>query len=88
MSQDDKDFLFGYRASPELVGDGYITPSPRKTNKSPSSMQSTAKKDNHDWSNTLNLTEHQKQGLVALGLMPDSDFVKNIVTSAKKSSTT
>lgn len=87
LSQDDKNFLFGYPPLPKVDSDGYITPSPRKTAKSPSAAIPKMNNQHHDWSNTLFLSEHQKQGLIKLGLTPDSDFVKNIVSSTKGSTT-
>lgn len=83
MSQDDKDFLFGYQAPQIPDEDGYITPTARKTIKSPTSKVSGNNTD-HDWANVLNLSEHQKNGLIELGLTPSSDFVKSIVSLAKK----
>lgn len=87
LSADDKNFLFGYASHSRFDEDGYITP--RKSAKSPTSSthNTCASNPRTDYSNSLNLTEHQKNGLVELGLIPDSDFVKNIVSVAKKLST-
>lgn len=60
MSQDDKDFLFGYQTSRD-DREGYITLNPRKTIKSPSTDKSTPNKRDREGPNTLNLTEEQKK---------------------------
>lgn len=87
MSKDDKHFLFGYPPSSKSDSDGYIIPSPKKTAKSPSTGNPTKNNQLNDWSNALHLSDHQKQGLLALGLTPDSDFVKNIVNMSKGTTT-
>lgn len=82
MSADDQNFIFGYATPSRYNEDGYVTP--RKTTKSPTSHPGNPSNNGINWTNSLNLTEHQKKGLVALGLLPDSDFVKNIVSTSKK----
>lgn len=93
MSSDERDFLYGASSSscstiprsPDK--DGYITP--RKTSKLPTSdLQNSSTSSNknsvQNYSITSQFTDHQKKGLVELGLMPNSDFVKNIVASSSK----
>lgn len=90
MSQDDRNFLFGYQQTSGTDPEGYITPSLRKTAKSPiSGKQKTVNEynENNERSNDMNLTKHQMQGLVELGLIPNSDFVKNIVSQSRKTAT-
>lgn len=89
MSRSERDFLHGTSQNTSMLPDkdGYVTP--RKTNKSPSSKQPNEKspsynKTGHSHLDVSNLTEHQKRGLVELGLIPDSAFVNNIVTASRK----
>lgn len=84
MSDDDKNFLFGYKPHEKVNKDGYTTPSPRKTVRSSSSNTSDKEKSLFDGYDSLKLTEHQKEGLVELGLVPSSDFVKNIISNSKR----
>lgn len=80
LSQDDKNFLFGY--CPDE--DGYVSPNRRKTIKSPSSHSAMTSTDDHKYKGIAQLTEHQKQGLIDLGLAPDSRFVRSACASALK----
>lgn len=87
MSRDERDFLYGPSSaappprSPDK--DGYITP--RKTNKSPVEKPPAQRpyEQNQKRPDVATLTEHQRRGLIELGLLPDSDFVKNIVSTSK-----
>lgn len=88
MSQDDKNFLFGYSPASKTDTDGYITPSPRKIVKSPPAGIPVKNNQQRDWSNALFLSEHQKLGLIELGLTPESDFVRNIVSLTKGATAT
>lgn len=82
LSSDDKNFLYGKSMDSRLDEDGYITP--RRTTKSPTpNVQSTPNID-VEWPAVQSLTEHQKKGLVELGLIPGSAFVNNIVATTKK----
>lgn len=73
MSSNDQDFLYGssnsrYPTTTPCDNDGYVTP--RKTVKSPksnrnSSIQSNGKSTDNAGS-VMNLTEHQRQGLIDL----------------------
>lgn len=76
MSHDDKNFLFGYCPDEE----GYIPPNRKKIVKSPT--PGSNQKGNAG--NDTQLTEHQRQGLVDLGLAPDSGFVRQAGASAIK----
>lgn len=83
LSKDDMNFLYGYSTPSRYDEDGFK--SPRKTTKSPPpSAQSTPIANSYG---TMDLTEHQRKGLIELGLIPDSGFVKNIVAVANKTST-
>lgn len=56
-----------------------------RVNSSSTSYNSTPKKNsNMDWSNSLALSQSQRKAIAILGLEPDSDYVKNIVSSHKK----
>lgn len=82
LSADDKNFLFGY-SSTRRDEDGYVTP--RKTTKSPTpgTQPVCADKLEPGSGGILSLTEHQRKGLVELGLIPESAFVKNIVSTTQ-----
>lgn len=85
LSADDKNFLFGYSHS-RYDEEGYVTP--RKTLKSPTTDTHPGKANNPISNcDILNLTDHQRKGLVELGLIPESDFVKNIVSGAQRQPT-
>lgn len=94
MSDGERAFLHGPSStapnSPRVPDkDGYITP--RKTSKSPVANASKPPVDNArmlNYPDLNSLTEHQKKGLIDLGLLPDSDFVKNIVSVTKMSTGT
>lgn len=87
MSRDEMDFLYSStpaaptQRSPDK--EGYVTP--RKTYKSPSgkSMSPNLNQKQDSSNDVVKITEHQRLGLIELGLLPDSDFVKNIVSTAK-----
>lgn len=87
MSSNDRDFLFGPTRNKKSTpithdADGYTTP--RKTGKSPKGHGNSQDKPADNGCKILNLTEHQRQGLIDLGLAPDSVFVKSITTATTK----
>lgn len=85
MSQDDKNFLFGY--CPDE--DDYISPNRRKTVKSPSTDSRQMGTLENKSSVNSHLTEYQRQCLIdlGLGLAPDSGFVRQAAASMLKAST-
>lgn len=88
MSRGDRDFLYGHSTGPAHSStspdkDGYITP--KKTVKSPKTdpQGATKTQGEQNYPNEFNLTERQRQGLMDLGLGPDSGFVRNISSITK-----
>lgn len=82
LSSDDKNFLFGFQNTSRYDDDGYLTP--RKTAKSPPTNIQPSSHFDSNLLNVLNLSEEQKQGLVDMGLIPNSDFVRNIASVSMK----
>lgn len=82
LSTDDKNFLFGYQNTSRYDNDGYITP--WKTAKSPPTSVHLTPRLDSDLLKVLNLSEQQKQGLIDMGLIPNSDFVRNIASAFMK----
>lgn len=89
MSKNDIDFLIGsYSRNPpssSRENDGYITP--KKTVKSPrNTTKPNSKTDGKSpdiYNSAVKLTDLQRQGLIDLGLAPDSVFVKSATASVK-----
>lgn len=75
LSADDKNFLFGFQNASRYDSEGYITP--RKTTKSPPTNVRRTPRLDSDLLKGLDLSEQQKQGLIDMGLLPNSDFVRN-----------